>query len=57
MEPDPGQQWIASLHGLSDEPVRRAAQIALAAIDRMQMDDSDRVPLDAAYEALQAALA
>lgn len=50
--------WIASLDGLSDEPLRRAAQIALAAIDRIMSDGgSFTPPLEAAYEALQSALA
>lgn len=52
-------QWIASLEGLSDEPLRCAAQIALAAIDQTLTNDSDDnlIPLEAAYDALQAALA
>jgi hypothetical protein len=54
-----GAEWIASLEGLSDEPVRRAAQIALAAIDQYmnEDEDGDGTKLEAAYEALQAALA
>lgn len=28
MEPDPGQQWIASLHGPSDEPVEVSTYLA-----------------------------
>ncbi len=49
--------YIASLEGLSDEPLRRAAQIALNAIDLALSYDEDRISLEAAYDALQAALA
>lgn len=54
-----GQQWIASLEGLSDDPTRRAAQIALAAIDRYLNGTArgEDTELEAAYDALQTALA
>jgi hypothetical protein len=53
------QEWILSLEGLSDEPMRRAAQIALAALRLLDIDGvpmHELVPLVAAYEALQEAL-
>lgn len=53
-------RWISSLEGLSDEPLRRAAQIALAAIDETLSNGSEltaETPLIAAYDALQAVLA
>ena len=52
------EQWIASLEGLSDDPMRRAAQIALAAIDRHMSndEDGDGLRLQAAYDALQSAI-
>lgn len=56
-EKELGQEWIASLEGLSDDPVRRAAQIALAAIDRTLAKDGGDTEMYAAYETLQAALA
>ena len=52
-------RWIAKLDGaglLSDEPLRRAAQIVLAAL-RMCYGCGDFGILDAAYESLQAAMA
>ena len=50
-------EYITSLDGLSDEPLRRAAQIALATIDRIISAGDGTVETDAAYDALQAALA
>lgn len=52
--------WIASLDSISDEPLRRAAQIALAAIDSYLSDedgDGASAKLETAYEELQTALA
>lgn len=49
--------FINGLVGLSDEPLRRAAQIALAAIDRVISAGDGTAELDAAYDALQEALA
>jgi hypothetical protein len=52
-------QWIRKLQGLSDEPLLRAAQIALAAIDEIITADvlDDDTAVVAAYEALQTAIA
>jgi hypothetical protein len=52
-------QWIRKLQGLSDEPLLRAAQIALAAIDEIITADvlDDDMAVVAAYEALQTAIA
>jgi hypothetical protein len=52
-------RWINSLEGLSDEPLPRAAQIQLAALDRAITSGNleDDTAAVAAYEALQAALA
>jgi hypothetical protein len=52
-------RWINGLEGLSDEPLLRAAQIALAAIDEIITADvlEDDTPAVAAYEELQAAIA
>ncbi len=52
-------RWLNKLAGLSDDPLRRSAQIALAALDEIITaggleDDTAAV---VAYEALQAALA
>jgi hypothetical protein len=51
--------WIKKLEGLSDEPLLRAAQIALAAIDEIITSDQldDDTAAVAAYEELQAAIA
>jgi hypothetical protein len=51
-------KWVNGLEGLSDEPLRRSAQIALAALDRIitSGDLEDDTAAIAAYEALQAAL-
>lgn len=49
--------FVGSLEGLSDEPLRRAAQIALAAIDATICIGDGNAALDAAYQALQTALA
>lgn len=51
-------EFVAGLEGLSDDPLRRAAQIALAAIDRHFVSDGESdLELSAAYDALQTALA
>ncbi len=52
-------EWIKKLEGLSDEPLLRAAQIALAAIDEILTSDvlEDDTPAVAAYDALQKAIA
>jgi len=52
-------RWEASLEGLSDEPLRRAAQIALAAIDEIltKNEIADDTGVSVAYDALQSALA
>lgn len=52
-------RWINSLEGLDDEPVRRAAQIALAALDTILTsgDLTDDTAAVAAYDELQNALA
>lgn len=52
-------RWINSLEGLDDEPVRRAAQIALAALDKIitSGDLTDDTAAVAAYDELQKALA
>ena len=52
-------RWIKSLEGLSDEPLLRAAQIALAAFDEIITADAldDDTPAVAAYEELQSAIA
>jgi hypothetical protein len=51
-------QWVRKLQGLSDEPLLRAAQIALAAIDEIITADlDDDTAVVAAYEALQTAIA
>jgi len=55
-----GRKWISRLEGLSDEPLRRAAQIALAALDRVLTEgeaDGSVTQAIAAYDALQTALA
>lgn len=44
-------KWIAGLEGLSDEPIKRSAQIALAAIDRW-LSDMEPYHLDDAYDSL-----
>lgn len=54
--------WINTLDGLSDDPLRRAAQIALAAIDEVISNDAlsadtDDTGMVVAYEALTAVLA
>ena len=48
-------RWLNSCEGLSDDPLRRAAQIALAAIDEAISNDAiegDDTGLTGAYEAL-----
>ncbi len=52
-------EWINKLVGLSDQPLLRAAQIALAAIDEIITADvlDDDTPAVAAYEELQKAIA
>jgi hypothetical protein len=52
-------RWLGSLEGLSNDPLRRAAQIALAAIDDALTtgDVEDDTGLVVAYDALQEALA
>jgi hypothetical protein len=50
------EEWIGNLEGLSSDPLRRAAQIALTAIDRTIAAGDGTLGLDIAYEALQAAL-
>jgi hypothetical protein len=52
-------QWIMNLEGLSDQPLLRAAQIALAAIDEIITADllNDNTAAVAAYDALQTAIA
>lgn len=49
--------FLASLDGLSDEPLRRAAQIALKVIERIIAAGDGTIETDVAYDALQAALA
>jgi hypothetical protein len=53
--------WLAGREGLSDDPLRRAAQLALAALDQIigscSLIEADAVAARVAYEALQAALA
>lgn len=50
--------WLTAREGLSDEPMRRAAQIALSALDEILSsgDLSDNTGATVAHEALQAAL-
>lgn len=51
-------KWINGLYGLSDEPLRRSAQIALAALEEIMAsgDLEDDTAAVAAYETLQSAL-
>ena len=51
--------WIKKLEGLSEQPLLRAAQIALAALDEIITSDQldDDTPAVAAYETLQSAIA
>lgn len=58
----PVSRYIAGLEGLSDDQLRRAAQIALAAIDQIlasddALSDQGAIAAEAAYNALQDALA
>lgn len=48
--------FLAGLTGLSDDPLRRAAQIAMAAIDLTISVGEGTPALTAAYDALQSAL-
>jgi hypothetical protein len=52
--------WLAGREGLSDDPLRRAAQLALSALDQIIGADVLAVPeavaAKVAYEALRAAL-
>ena len=52
-------RWLNGREGLSDEPLRRSAQIALSALDEIitSGDLEDDTGATVAYEALQAALA
>lgn len=54
-EPTPAD-FLACLTGLSDDPLRRAAQIALAAIDLTISVGEGTPALTAAYNALTKAL-
>ena len=50
-------RWLNQREGLSDDPLRRAAQIALSAIDEIDFSDlPDDTGLIVAHDALQAAL-
>jgi len=51
-------KWLNAREGLSDEPLRRAAQIALSALDEILAsgDLEDDTGATIAYDALQAAL-
>jgi hypothetical protein len=54
---NPISPWVTKLEGLSDDPLRRAAQIALAALDQVltsgDLDDDDATAAVAAYDALK----
>jgi len=52
-------KWLNAREGLSDDPLRRAAQIALSALDEIitSGDLEDGTGATVAYDALQAALA
>lgn len=50
-------RWLNRRDGLSDDPLRRAAQIALSAIDEIDFGElTDDTGVTVAYEALVAVL-
>ena len=50
-------RWLNQREGLSDDPVRRAAQIALSAINEIDFGElTDDTGMTVAYEVLVAAL-
>jgi len=50
-------RWLNQRDGLSDDPLRRAAQIALSAIDEIDFGElTDDTGMTVAYEALVAVL-
>ena len=50
-------RWLSQRDGLSDDPLRRAAQIALSAIDEINFGElTDDTGMTVAYEVLVAVL-